>query len=222
MSQDIKGARDLRKLIPANQITFNADESLTTVTNGWSILGTGAFQFAVYRTYVDIVGWSKDDITAFMQGASFQEGGPILTSMGGALPVLNIYDMVTTSYIKDDQFSNGLIFGGVSWSPPGMGNSNYNLEEIISGRCRTYSNNTTTAATLLPTLMNQTVWGAGDATAGDRIYITKAIYLGVALPNNGVVYVPDSAVVIPTVLVKEKELAYLERLRRSYVLAENR
>jgi hypothetical protein len=222
MSQSVKGTRDLRKLIPSTEIVFDLNEPYTTMTNGWVKLGSGVNEFAVYRTYIDIVGWSKDDITAFMNGASFQEGGPLLTSMGGVVPLLRIYDMVTTSYINDDQFTDNLILAGFGWSPPGFSNSNYNLEEVIAGRCRTYSNNTTTVANLLPTLMDQTVWGAGDSTAADRIHITKAIYIGTSLPNSGFIYVPDSAVVIPTLLVEESDLVYLERLRRSYVLAENR
>ena len=222
MSQSIEGSRDLRKLIPSSNIYFDLNDPYTSATNGWEILGSGANEWAVYRTFIDVVGWSKDDLTAFTQGASFQEGGPLMATLSGVVPMLQVYDMVTTSYINDAQFTDNLIFGGVGWSPPGMNNSSYNLEEILAARCRTYSNNTNTVATMLPTLMNQAVWGAGDATAGDRIYITKAVYLGTALPNTGVVYMPEGAVVVPTILVKESELSYIQRLRRSYVLGESR
>ena len=96
MSQEVKGTRDLRKLIPKSHVEWAADVAATTATGGWKILGSGGAQFAVYRTYIDIVGWSKDDITAFTQGAAFQEGGSIYYSGGGALP-LKCWDIVSAS-----------------------------------------------------------------------------------------------------------------------------
>ena len=217
MSQSVKGSRDLRKLIPGSYIDWDIDESATTATNGWEILNTASHQFAVYRTYIDIVGWSKDDVTAFMQGASFQEGSPMYFTPGGTVP-LKCWDMVTVNYITDSQFVQNVAFGN-TWTPPGLSSSNYNLEEIIAGRWREFSADSTLNTTRL---IGQGVWGCGDATAGDRIYITKVIYLDTALPTAGLVVVPDGAVVIPTILVKESDLVYMERLRRSYVLADNR
>ena len=218
MSQTVEGARDLRKLIPGSQINWNIDETATTATNGWQILGTGAWQFAVYRTYVDVTGWAKDDITAFTQGASFQEGGPLYFSSGGTLP-LKCWEMVTVNHIADNQFLDNLDPLGFTWCPPGLSQSNYNLEEILVGRWREYAADSTLNTSRL---IGQGIWGAGDSTAGDRIYITKAFYLGSSLTTAGIVIIPDGAVVIPTVLVKESDLVYMERLRRSYVLAENR
>jgi hypothetical protein len=217
MSQSVKGTRDLRKLIPGSDIVWNADESATTTTNGWEILGVGGQQFAVYRTYIDIVGWSKDDITAFTQGAAFQEGGPIYFTAGGIVS-LKCWDIVSVNYITDDQFDQNVALG-VSWNPPGLSSSNYNLEEILAGRWREYMADSTINTSRQ---IGQGVWGAGDATAGDRIYITKAFFLDTAFLTDGILVIPDGAVVIPTVLVEESDLVYLERLRRSYVLAENR
>jgi len=218
MTQSVKGTRDLRKLIPRSSISWNIDESATTATAGWEIVGTGAFQFAVYRTYMDVVGWSKDDITAFTQGASFQEGSNVYFTGGGSLPMM-CWDIVSVNYITDDQFTDNLDATGFNWCPPGLSNSNYNLEEILAGRWREFSADSTINTTRL---VSQGVWGAGDATTGDRIHITKAYYLGASLPTGGIMILPDSAVVLPTLLVQEKDLVYLERLRRSYVLADNR
>jgi len=215
MTQSIKGERDLRKLIPRSVIYWNTDPSLTTATGGWEILGASTQQFAVYRTYVDVVGWAKDDITAFTQGAAFQEGGPIFFTGGGILP-LKCWDMVTVNYIKDEAFTDAnTLSQGVNWCPPGLLNSNYNLEEVLVGRWREFAADTTLNTTRQ---VGSGVWGAGDATAGDRIYITKAFYLNSAMGTGDRLVIPDSAVVIPTLLVKESDLVYLERLRRSYVL----
>jgi hypothetical protein len=218
VSQSVKGVRDLRKLIPRSTINWNAEVAQTTATGGWEILGTGAFQFAVYRTYIDIVGWSKDDITAFTQGAAFQEGGSIYYSPQGARP-LQCWDILSVNYIADDQFSDNLDALGLNWCPPGLSNSNYNLEEILAGRWREFATSQDLATSRL---IGQGVWGAGDATAGDRIHITKVFFLDSAFSTDGILIIPDGAVVVPTLLVKEPDLVYMERLRRSYVLQENR
>ena len=222
MSQSVEGTRDLRKLIPSTDILYSTDTDATTASNGWEVISNAVKQWVVYRTYIDIVGWSKDDITAFMQGAAFQEGGPLSGTLTGAHPVLNVYDMVTTSYITDNQFTDEDNYDPLflSWCPPGLMKSNYNLEEVIAGRCRSFVADTSMPA--LPRISSQSTWGAGDATAADRIYLTRAVWLGAALINGAFVVVPDAAYVVPTVLVKESDLVYMERLRRSYVLAENR
>jgi hypothetical protein len=108
----------------------------------------------------------------------------------------------------------------LGWCPPGLASSNYNLEEMVAGRCRSYV--VDTSMPVLPRVSTSSSWGVGDATAADRIYLTKAIWLGAAFLNGAYLVVPDGAYVVPTVLVKEPDLVYMERLRRSYVLAENR
>ena len=222
MSQSVEGVRELKKLIPSTYLVYSTETDLTTATNGWEILGNGVAQWAIYRTFIDIVGWSKDDITAFMQGAAFQEGGPLSAIMTGAHPVLNVYDMVTTSYLSDSEFTNTNNFDPLflGWCPPGLSLSNYNLEEVLAARSRSYV--VDTSMPILPRVTTSTTWGCGDATAGDRIYLTKAIWLGAAFINGAYLVVPDAAYVVPTMLVKEPDLVYMERLRRSYVLAENR
>lgn len=224
MSQSVKGSRDLRKLIPPAYLIVNAEDDWAgSMLNGWEIytndIGT---QWGLYRTYIDIVGWSKDDVTAFTQGAALQEAERWSASLGGTVPVLNTWDIVSVNYIDDSAFDSDRFFGigaPYNWEAPGMSGSNYNLEEILAGRYRSFSQSqdvTSTSQTNLQT------WGAGDATAGDRIYITRAILLTGNTVYPGSIFVPAMAVIVPTLLVKESDLVYMERLRRSYVLADNR
>jgi len=224
MSQSVKGTRDLRKLIPPAYLGLDSESSWTVnLLNGWEIYDndTGT-QWALYRTYVDIVGWSKDDITAFTQGAAFQEAERWVATLGGVIPLLNTWDMVSVNKISDSAFNANRFFGigaPYNWEAPGMIGSSYNLEEILAGRYRCFAESSDVTATAQTNLQ---VWGAGDATAGDRIHITRAILLEATTVYPGSLFVPSMAVVIPTVLVKEPDLVYMERLRRSYVLAENR
>ncbi len=67
------------------------------------------------------------------------------------------------------------------------------------------------------------LWGAGDATAGDKIYITRVVRLS-GLANYGLELLvsPPQDVITNAIVVEEKDLVYMERLRRSYVLGESR
>lgn len=224
MSQSVKGSRDLRKLIPSSYLFNDGEDQWTGLLNGWEIytndVGT---QWALHRSYVDIVGWSKDEITAFTQGAAFQEAERWTATLGGVIPLLNTWDIVSVNYIEDGAFDSDKFVSPLgapyNWNAPGMSGSNYNLEEILAGRYRCFAQSDDITATHQSNLQ---VWGAGDATAGDRIYITRAILLTSTTVYPGSIMVPPMAVVIPTLLVKESDLVYMERLRRSYVLNDNR
>ena len=224
MSQSVEGTRDLRKLIPPCYLIVDAEDNWTnSLLNGWEIYTNDAgTQWALYRTYVDIVGWTKDDVTAFTKGAAFQEAERWTATLGGTVPLLNTWDIVSVNSIDDAAFDSNRFFGlgaPYNWEAPGMSGSNYNLEEILAGRYRCFAQSTDVTSTAQTNLQ---IWGAGDATAGDRIHITRAVLLSGNTLYPGSVFVPAMAVVIPTLLVKESDLVYMERLRRSYVLAENR
>ena len=224
MSQSVKGTRDLRKLIPPCYLIVDAEDNWTnSLLNGWTIYtNDGGTQWALYRTYVDIVGWTKDDVTAFTKGAAFQEAERWVATLGGTVPLLNTWDIVSVNSIDNESFNSNRFFGPgapYNWEAPGMSGSNYNLEEILAGRYRSFATSTDVTSTAQTNLQT---WGAGDATAGDRIHITRAVLLSGNTVYPGSIFVPSMAVVVPTLLVKESDLVYMERLRRSYVLAENR
>ena len=71
----------------------------------------------------------------------------------------------------------------------------------------------------------QEIWGCGDATAGDKIYVTRIISPSMAIdPGNTAnnLMVPAQNIIVNAAVVDEKDLVYMERLRRSYVLGESR
>ena len=130
--------------------------------------------------------------------------------------------ILSKSYIGDDAFSarnHSILL--TTWFAPGMLGSNYNLEEIFTGRYREFSHDTQTPYTGMIT--HQSEWGSGDATAGDKLYITIALRgFAFTQTGNGSITYPPTSVIVPASLAEEKDLQYLERLRRSYVLAESR
>lgn len=229
--------RLLRKLI--EPCTIGVEGSSFTVNDetggGWQLveatnsLGNPTY-WAVWRGYFDLSGIVEGQETLFTINPSFQEASDfdyVTTRVQGAL---QIWDMITQEYITDDTF-NGLLSGSGFWIPPGMMSSGttpttgaaYELEDIHYGRARTFQYGPQTTfgtSPFHPIMTRSSSWGVGSATAGSKLYITRAIHLSSAFTpeplNEG--GIPATAVVIPAVIVEEPDLMYIERLRRSYVV----
>jgi hypothetical protein len=225
----IKGSRVLRKLLPGVVVDAGGAEPnivYQVFTGGWTVVtNDGGIQFAVLRDYFDIAGWNQEQLTAFITGVSYQEGSgwKLPQATIGSYPTIETWDIISKSYLPNEILdSNHWIVpaDGNGYNPPGMSLSNYNLEEIFDGRFRSMVNDSTTANELRQ--VNRTSWGTGDATAGDRVYITRIVRLSGTQASAGYIIIPPMAIVIPAVVVEEKDLVYMERLRRSYVLGESR
>ena len=220
---EITGTRLLRKLIPNCWAVGTSGIWEFAEKNGWENVNPDAVAgmgYVVYRTYFDIAGWSSEQISAFIQGAGFQQAETVYMTV----PEDGIgkeWCILSKARIGDDAFdATHHSFLGNQWHAPGMAGSNYNLEEIFTGRYREFSYDQNTQYS--GNLSGQFIWGAGDATAGDKIHVTIALrILNIDIEALNIVY-PPTSVIVPAVLADEKDLVYMERLRRSYVLAESR
>lgn len=226
---DIKGSRLLRKQIPYCFVTAETAGawSITSQGGGWEIYTStaGAVDtvFAVWRGYFDISGWNSEKLSAFVSGVGWQEAQDWAA---GALTVgqnarIRTWDIVTKAMIPNAALDNQI--GGALvgyWFPPGFSGSNYDLEEVFAGRYRTFDLSSVLSGGWQQS--NQETWGAGDATAGDKIYITRIVYLTNVQVEEGDCVIPPQDIVLPATLASEKDLVYMERLRRSYVLGESR
>jgi len=229
--------RLLRKLIPHARIDVDGSEYVFANRGGGSgwefITATNSVgnptHWAVWRGYFDLSGIVEQQETLFTVGPVFQEGSDwdyVTTNPQGALQV---WDMITQEYITDATF-DGVFGGSGMWVAPGLVGSGdlptgapYDLQDIHYGNARSMSYGPTTAlgtSPFHPLLHRSVSWGVGSATAGQKLYITRAIHLDSALspgPSNEISS-PPTAVVIPTLILKEPDLHYIERLRRSYVV----
>jgi len=226
--------RLLRKMIPPGHLAVSASSYIVT-GSGWELVtATNAngnpTHWMVWRGYFDLSGIVEAQETLFTLNPSFQEGGDFNYHTTNALGALGIYDMVTQEYITDETFDN--INGGFgSWIVPGMiggegtlAGAGYELEDVHYGRARTFQFGPLTTLGVSPShpfMTHSSSWGLGSATAGQKLYITRAIPLQSAfaeVDNLNLVGVPATAVIVPSVIVEEPDLMYIERLRRSYVV----
>lgn len=225
----MEGKHLLRELIPATQVV-NDDESPGAYTykfgvgeggGGWEIINNGTTRaMLVWRGSFDLGGYVLDDLTTFVLGVDFQEANTHLASNLEATGAIHNWRMLTTREVGDDDFSAGNFTTALTmFNPPGMIASNMNLGDVFSGKYRQLTPDTSVSSLLVQT--NGQSWGVGDATAAGRIHITYAYLLAGNLqaPAASYLVVPPQAIAVPIFVTAEPDLVYIERLRRSYVLA---
>jgi len=214
MPKDVK-PRQLTKQLPGTEIAITVDGSgfleTVTPTNGWEGIvqgiGTGA---AVKRTYIDLAGWSKEDLTTFVQGVDIQKMRTPLSDPGFSL--IWEYDIISTRRIGLDEIVFFPIVPGFLGAP-----SSLDLMEVVYGQSRSYAVNGTITGTYITT--DTGTFGTGDAVATDKLHWTRIIVF-VQAGDDAQLEIYPSNLVIQAVTAKEKDLVWMERLRRSYVLQD--
>jgi len=230
--------RLLRKLIEPGIIDVSGSTFVVDGTNWELVVAADSVgnptHWAVWRGYFDLSGLVEQQETLFTMGPTFQEATDYNYITSNQQGALQVWDMITQEYISDASF-DGVLSGSGMWIPPGMMSTldpllgpntgaGYDLQDVHYGNARSFQYGPLTSlgvSPFLPILSRSTMWGTGSATAGQKLYVTRAIHLDSALraePLNEL-NTPPTAVVIPALIDKEANLEYIERLRRSYVVA---
>jgi len=229
----VEGARLLRKLIPGTAFEIDAEGVFSFSTgdeaSGWTIVENDLTEtFAVWRGYFDLAGLAMQDLTMMVAIPSWQECDTwFLSQVPAEVPLVRTWDILSKAHIPDEALDSDRWIDNTAntfkgWRAPGMIGSEYNLEEIFSGRFRQFVVNSTYSAGIALGQSAETAWGAGDATAGDKIYITRVVVLSASIAYPGMILVPPMSVLIPIALLEEPDLVHMERLRRSYVEQDSR
>jgi len=206
-------ARQLIKQVPA--LTGTAidldNDTATLLGGGWEVIQHGSFNMAfVWRGFIDLAGYTKDDLTFFSQVVDVQDNGISLSSSG--ITLTTIVDMVTTRYIRDNEIypinTNGFITAVPTLSLPAL-----DIQEVVYGNNRAYTQYSATNPSLIQLFAS--TFGTGNPTASDRLHITRVVVpQGVGTAEG--MTVSSCNFLIGGVTAHEKDLVYIERLRRAY------
>jgi len=217
MPEDIT-PHQLTKQIPGTDINITVDGSgfleSVTASDGWDGIqqgiGSGA---AVFRSYIDLAGWTKEELTTFVQGVDIQKmRTPLGGSTAGAanFPIVWEYDILSTRKIQLNEIAFFPVVPGFLGGPATL-----DLMETVYGQSRNYATNATIVGTYVTT--DTATFGTGDAVATDKLHWTRIIVFSTA-GNPGQLTIYPSNLVVAATTAREKELIWIERLRRSYVL----
>jgi len=211
-------ARQLMKQLSGTYLQITMGESLPVVSdnpsNNWQAIpqtDVATMTAVVNRTYIDLAGYSIDDLTTFIQSVSVQHLRDPLVIGSAVTPLIWAYDFVTTRRITTQELQQ-LTSGDV----PGYLPSTLDLMEMIYGEHRTYALNANIPGTFITT--DTDLLGSGNPTTADRLHWTR-VYLfettGALGNTNSYSFYPAN-LVCQAITGKEKDLVYIERLRRAY------
>jgi len=210
MVEDVKPHQLTKQVGPTDIVTTFTGPDLTgiAVGDGWeTIIETVSLGKAVHRSYIDLAGWTKEELTTFVQGVDIQKMKTPFGVIANSYPLVWEYDILSTRRIALTELTSGI---------PGFigGPSTIDLQSIVYGESRTYAENATIPGTYVTT--DRETFGTGDPVATDKLHWTRIIRFSVAGAATLKVY--PANLVVQAVTAKEKDLVWMERLRRSYVL----
>jgi len=182
--------------------------SSAVIGDGWTMYQPGATPYFIHRTYIDLQGWTDQQLTMFTQGVDIQKG--IMPLLGGSKEATGVreFDFITTRKLQDTECA-------VYLNIPGSIPSTVSQQELIYGEFVEYGRNNTITNTFIKT--NFETLGSGNPTAMDKLHWTRVYYWHIA-GNGDTLLVDNANLVVQAMTVEEKDLVWMERLRRSYVL----
>jgi len=210
MATDMQ-ARQLIKQIPFVSV-INIELSLQTsdiqIGAGWEQinLATGGIVW-VWRGYIDLAGYTQDELTFFTQAVDIQKAQiPVISS---GIDYLNVVDLVTTRKVRDSEiFTNNYKNSFLGWA-----GDNLDLQEVVYGEWVTSTPYSVTNPAALA--LGGDTFGSGNPTASDRLHCTRIVTMNGAASGQSF-QLGGCNYLIGGVTGQEKDLVYIERLRRAY------
>lgn len=203
----------LMKQVPLATISYSEDFPSVPSTidgEGWEINQVGGtYAVGYWQGYIDLAGWSREDLTMFTQAVDIQKS--FLTrnnGIPGSLPVVKEIDILSSRKLTEAEILQ-------TSTLPGFEGNTVDLMQVIYGLRRTLVQNANIAREYVTADVE--TFGSGNPTAMDKLHWTRIIQIQIAGPAADLFVYPTN-LVVAAVTVKEEDLVWIERLRRSYVL----
>jgi hypothetical protein len=205
----LEGPRLLSMEMSSSTITTDPSGDVVTSTgDGWELLSNDAL---VNRKYFDLSGYVVEDLTLFAQSIVIQEGHPpfgtpsppVAPATTGVLRAV-IIDLITTEFVSNAEIVAVL---ATNTSLFGFSRSTLDFNQILYGRHRQY-NISSTISPSIPNLHSLNMFGIGSSTAASKLYITRIVLNQEAAST---FQTPESNWVVGAMIVREKELPYIQR-----------
>jgi len=213
-------ARQLIKQVPA-MATIDMDYVAQTASlqgEGWEVNTEYNMSF-IWRGYVDMAGYTQDDLTFFTQAVDIQNslvagGTPFIE--GSGVQACIIQDLVTTRRISNEEALINNV--GFLDNLPAPSIPNLDIQEVVYGELRLFTPYSTDNG--IWRVIQADSFGIGNPTAADRLHITRIVFPMFAGASEAL-SIPSCNFIIGGVTTREKDLVYIERLRRAYTQERN-
>jgi len=174
-----------------------------------------------YETYLDLSGYELDDLTLVPTGGALQDPGRYSYTLSApGSPVENdfeILDIISQERLNLPDIDADLTLLNV----PGMMTSINNFSQITIGQYRALVVPTTQATVLdLMQVVNAGTFGSSDPVVVQKLWVYRIVRVNGTKTAGDTLAIPASRFILRGTVIKEKDLVYMQRLKRSYELAQ--
>lgn len=214
----------VKKQIPALQFDVSGEAATDIAATGYTTLVNAAnkMQFLFHST-IDIQGWTTlRDNTFYPQLSVIQRASNYLLT-GATNGQDNMYDLV---FVMPRELTSDEITALQTMRIPAFisgidaayyGANGVDLQHVLFGQWNFVSSNSTLAP--LCQVIDSDKFGSGEPTLANRLHVYRFCYTQIT--NGTYVSFPPMNLFIEGAFGKEPNLEYMERLRRTFVLASD-
>lgn len=168
-----------------------------------------------FEVDLDLAGYTLDDLTFVPTGGMCQDPGRFVAENMPDVDI-EVLDIISQERLSLTEVEANL-FAGIL---PGSIGSSIDHKQIMFGAYRVMSTNTNYVSLDICTTMSAGSFGSAEPSAAARLWVYKIIRINGAKTAASDLRIPASRFILPGVVIKETELSYMQRLKRSYELAQ--
>jgi len=220
----VSDGRRLAAMHPALTLTFQGGTTWGptpgTPSPAWEILTSNSGWY--HETQIDLSGYALQDMTFFPSAVGVQDPGVYRMLPGAASTTSSLYvmDIITSTPINPNDVMVADQLGNMQG--PGMFGSDETFETIVYGLLRVFAENSTIKIPNFQQLQRSQRFESGEPTAADKLYCYRIVQIssvGALDAGTSYIVVPAARQLVAGRIKEETELVYMQRLKRSYELA---
>lgn len=208
----LTGSRTLAEMVPAYIATYDTPGSVFPEQPGWT--NSGLPNAIMHEGYFDLTGYEIDKLTFVPTGGMVQDPGRFVAENLPNCDV-EVLDIISTERLDLPTVDAQLLAGTV----PGMLGTTEDWSQIVFGQYRVMSTNQNYISLDIMSVLSAGVFGSAAPSAASRLWIYRIIRInGTKVPTTQL-RIPAARFVLPGLVVKEEDLPYMMRLKRSYEIS---
>jgi len=208
----LTGSRTLAEMVPAYIATYDAVGSVFPEQDGWT--NSGLPNAIMHEGYFDLTGYELDKLTFVPTGGMVQDPGRFVAENLANCDV-EILDIISNERLDLPTVDAQLLAGTV----PGMIGTTEDWSQIVFGQYRVMSTNQNYISLDIMSVLSAGVFGSAAPSTASRLWIYRIVRInGTKVPTSEL-RIPAARFVLPGLVVKEEDLPYMMRLKRSYELS---
>lgn len=221
VKKPIQEPSTLKVMCPSNLATFGALGSITQSAGPWfQLTSASGAKFLYWEGSIDLAAYVLKGLTWVTMEKEIQEPGNFAINFTTPQRI-EVIEFISNSQLNRERLITVADDWEVEGAVPGMMGSRLNYENIIDGRWRQFSPDTTLATGSAVT-MKASSFGSCEPSASEALFayvMIKFDDLSTIAPDD-TLFIPTRRFLLGGVAVEEDEFAYIMRMRRSYVLQQ--